>query len=263
MNLKKSDKIIAIVGVLILVVAVIGIVLYQSGEEDTGINGEPEVKYYDFNILTEEKTEPVINESFTIRDRLFGDDSVVTEINISGVAIKDINFYVDFMDRNSGLLGFGKILTFLGADTLTVTIMDEEENELLPPTSIKGSGNVTYQEFINNVLTIDTITARNEEEAKSMLTENHTNIPKAEENYIVKVSLDEKERMLLRPLAWLREKIFGRDTFDLMVSYNYEEYSIEDMEIDDDNDDMPESGIEDDNKRETAPFAPTAYPGKH
>ena len=44
MNLKKSDKIIAVVAVLILIVAAVGIILYAESEDEVKVGNENEEK---------------------------------------------------------------------------------------------------------------------------------------------------------------------------------------------------------------------------
>ena len=75
MNLKKSDKIIAVVGVLILIVAAVGIIIYApDNDEADDINGG-KVEYYDFPVDVETLPKPLLDEKEEqINDKLFGED---------------------------------------------------------------------------------------------------------------------------------------------------------------------------------------------
>jgi hypothetical protein len=235
MNLKKSDKIIAIVGVVILIVAAVGIIIYAPDTDEVDdVNGD-EAVYHDFSVDVEPLSQPVLDKpQEPIKDKLFGNDSVEFPISIPSRATKDIEIFVQFSDRNSGLFGFGRLLTAIGADTLEVTILDNGGN-VIETLELKGNNNLSYTIDIYNVLDVSYFRAESKEDAEFMLEENLSDLDNGKLDYTIRVQLDEKET-ILRPLAWLREKL-GKDMFDLTVTYNYESYSIDDSDIDYEGDD--------------------------
>jgi len=234
MNLKKSDKIIAIIGVIILIVAAIGIILYApSGDENKKVP-EPEEKYFEYDVSYDVKSIPAEPITVDVKDKLIGDDVLYIDYAVPTTAaptLRNIDVFIEFTDKNSGLFGFGKLLTGLfGTDTLYVSLLDSDGNEIASGELGKNAENITLSTTSNAPLNIGIIRARSPSEAQEMLDEevkNQTGGPTSM-TYQIQYQLDEKET-ILRPLMWLREKIFGKDTFTYTVTVNYYEYSIKDM----------------------------------
>jgi hypothetical protein len=118
MNLKKSDKIIAILGVVILIVAAIGVVLLmdddnggdddKKGDETKGITVNWEIKKGDSFEVPNTVGKEGLTDSFTVD---VPSNAVLTSVDVN----------ITWTD-NKGLLGFKLpvIGQILGKDTLTV-----------------------------------------------------------------------------------------------------------------------------------------------
>jgi len=237
MNLKKSDKIIAIIGVVILIVAAIGIIMYAPGDKEDD-NVEPPAEPINFDILVEPTNVPLIdNPEYPISDNLinlFGrfdrfDKSEYIPVNISSRGVKSVNIFVEYNDQRSGAL-FG-LLKNVRADTLTVSILDKDGTEVMAPVDIKGNGSISYDISVNNLLGVRSISALDEDKAKEKLDLELMNLSDEMVTYTVKVTLNEKERVL-RPIHFLLEKLLDRDTFSIQVTYDQEVYDIKSVEND-------------------------------
>jgi hypothetical protein len=223
MSLKKSDKIIALVGVVILIIAGIGIVLYSSSDDADGVPPLDNEDTMTFDIsYMESASMPATpdNTAYSIKSKLLnrGISPYVGNVVISHQNLKSIKFYLKYNDDVRGFL-FGKLLTSIGADTLTVSIKDSEDNVIV---SASGKGYLIVNETIefNSMISLESIVAKDMTEAKSMLEERYID---NEESYTIKVSLKTglwgRFRELLKP-----------DMFMLEISYTYYEYSIEGIE---------------------------------
>jgi len=234
MSLKKSDKIIAIVGVIILIIAGIGIVLYSSSDEENGI---PTIKNEDkmmyditYKISDPMPAEPD-NTAFSIKSKLFNRriTPYVGEVVISQKNLQSVNFYLKYNDNVKGFL-MGKLFTGIGADQLTVNIKDSDGNVIVSKSSSKGSLKVNETLEFSSMISLEPIEAKDITEAKSLLEERYVD---NEESYKIKVSLSTgiwgRLRELLKP-----------DTFKLEISYTYYEYELELEDEDNNNPDEPD-----------------------
>jgi len=241
MTLKKNDKIIAIVGVLILIVAAIGIFYYVDMDNKVD-DEEPEEKENEFIVacstVEDRPTVPDPDPSGAIvRDKLIGAEIYEGTISVSKEHLCEIEIFVSYEDNLYGLLG-GKILPQSGADTLTIQVLDENDKEIktvslvgMDNTSIKISG-------LSKMITPESIKAETFEEANELLQERYYGDEPVQANYKVVVSVSNGES-ILRPIAWLREKLFLKDTFDMSVTYDFYEYTIEEETSENPNDTEP------------------------
>jgi len=249
MNLKKSDKIIAVIGVVILIVAAIGIIMFAPDNGDDNDNDDvktPE-KYYDFDVKCNPLDHSDNSVTLDLKDKLGRKDFELADIIVPSnyaSTLKNVDIYIQFTDKNSGLFGFGKLLTGLfGTDTLDVTLLDSDGTEIATGKLGANDDNITLSTKVIPSLSIGTIRAKTYTEAKEKLQDNLSDDTMSSSmTYQLQYQLDEKERPLLRPIMWLREKLFGKDTFTYTVTYNYYQYSIEDItEMGGNNDDIRES----------------------
>jgi hypothetical protein len=218
MNLKKSDKIIALVGVIILIVAAVGVILYVPSDEEVTPIEEKEktytfdVSYHVFNTTaTPDKTQ------FIVKDKLIGSGDYVGNVEIPKKNLKKVEFKFSYTDDKRGLFGFGLLGTKLfGADTITINIKDSEKNKV-GSGQIVGSGNkkITTEEC--SPMHFGPIEAESLMEAEERLAENLTDDDLEMETYKITVSLDVKEGFFLKFFGWLREKLFGNDEFKLTI----------------------------------------------
>ncbi|MEF8879356.1 MAG: hypothetical protein V5A64_03065 [Candidatus Thermoplasmatota archaeon] len=230
MNLKKSDKIIAIVGVVILVLAGIGIYVASQGEPEEK-EEEPIEETNFYTVTNEEKTVSTSpdNTDYLVKNKILKKRSqpYLGTLNLTQDNLKNVEFTVEYQDSISGML-FG-LLKKAGRDTLTIEIMDED-NEVIEKQQITGSGNTTITVPIGDAIQMGEIEAESREEAESILEEEYFTYDKT---YNVRVSINVKEGFL-RPIALLRE-VMKNDQFDLNVEYTYFDYSLMEEETGGDN----------------------------
>ncbi len=203
MNLRKSDKIIAIVGVIILIVAGIGIALYTYEPEAETIAEPDEMLYYP--VFTAEYGEMIIKE---IAENKYSDTVSITGLS-PGCVLTSVDFEISWQDDNTiGLIDKLK----RGKDTLTAdfTYMGEKKTH-----SSKGSGSQTITFDINDVPSVDSIEANDETEARELLYEMLSG--KNEASFDISVTVDTGEP-IWRPLKRMRDK---GDDFEIKVTYNY------------------------------------------
>jgi hypothetical protein len=226
MNLKKSDKMIAIAGVVILIIAAIGIIMYASNEPEDEVPTKTEKQYpFTVNWVIKEEEE-LSSNSMKIKEpllkRLSGDGSKEQTVEISSFNLKSIKFFIEYTDT----IMKGKILKFLsfiGPDTITMTVFDEYDNKI-DSKNIIGSGNATIMYQDNQPITIGIIQAKDEADAWQKLDEN-LSMDNMMETYKIKVTIDQKETLLFRPLARLAELLI-QDTFNLKVTCEYYVYDL-------------------------------------
>jgi hypothetical protein len=231
MSLKKSDKIIAIVGVIILIIAGIGIVLYSSSDEENGMptNKNEDKMMYDITYKISDPMEAIPdNTAFSIKSKLLnrGIKPYVGEVMISQMNLQSVNFYLKYNDNLKGLL-MGRLFKGIGADTLTVNIKDSEGNVIVSKSSTKGSLKINETLEFSSMISLEPIEAKDITEAKDLLEERYVD---NEESYKITVSLKTgiwgRLRELLKP-----------DTFKLEITYTYYEYELElEDEYNDDSD---------------------------
>jgi len=226
MNLKKTDKMIAIVGVVILVVAAIGIVLYTSTDtDDNDIVPEEDVFYVTWTEYTGEMpiegyAGKVYNEPFTIAGVPAG--SILTSVDVH-LTWEDDNVYgiiikkgYDSLTAEIGLAGGeAQICESTGNDTLFFTVNDRPYDETIDAEDLSEADQIVY----------DMTQGKND----------------ASFDVTITVQTGEKLR---RPLQYLKDK--GND-FELKVTYMYYTPTVEQevLSEEDDNgdDDITESSF--------------------
>ena len=218
-NLRKSDKMIAIVGVIILIVAGVGIALYTSAPETKTIAESEEMLYYP--VFTAECGEMTISEHA-------GKTAYIDTVSITGVPSGGILTSVDFQITWQDDKIFGLIIK-RGQDTLTADISYMGETET--HTSTGSAKNETLSFSINSVPSVDYIEAGDEVEAGELLYQMVSGKSEATFDITVNVKTGEPLR---RPLKFLGDK---GNTFEIKIIYNYYRVDLEVEETDDDNDD--------------------------
>jgi hypothetical protein len=254
MTLKKSDKIIAIIGVIILIVAAVGIYAYAGVEEDKEPSIMDENKF--FEVHYEEKFTSAIpdNTDYSIKPKLIGSNSYEGIVQISQPNINLIDINIEYSDNKAGFLPIPGLIKSIGADTITIVIYDSQDNEI-GREKIKGSGNKTLNIKTNgDKILMDPIEADNLEEAMTKLQDRYIDFS---ETYTIRISL--------KTGLWgkIRE-LLGKDSFDLDITYSYYYYYLMQKENGDDSDgngddDMPPTG----ENQGSQTWSPMAYPGKN
>ena len=251
MALKKSDKIIAVIGVIILIVAAVGIYVYAGVEEEEDIPDEPEEMY--FAIKYDEISVPVYpdNEDYTIKAKLLGAGKYEGMVKITQQNLKSVDLFVEYHDNKIGLLLNVGLVKLIGADTITITIYDGQETEIAQD-KIKGSGNISIPIFSNGpMIMMDPIQAEDINDANTMLQNNFIDY---DETYTIHISL--------KTGLWgkIREWLLGKDKFELGMSYTYYDYYIEEeIPGGEPDDELPPTG----ENQGSQTWLPLTYTGKH
>jgi len=222
MNLKKSDKIIAIIGVIILIVAGIGIVLYsaEEGPDKKGMGTKEttfEVKWVQYS-----------DGIMTINDYAGKKQPYTDPITISleeGCVLTTVEVQIVWNDDYTKGLIFNK-----GEDKLEATIGLAGEEYVQTHKSTKKA-NATLDPFIiNDVPQDETIEdAEGIYDMEDKILNDYLGMNTA--TFDVKVTVTPGEKLLtLRPiklLNYLRDK---GNKFDLIVKYEYYELDVEEVE---------------------------------
>ena len=154
-NLKKNDKLILILGIIILVVSAIGIAAYTSYDVgDKEVYVEPEIKTFEYNWI--EETKPMEVDGYVGKTETYS-KSFTIDTN-SGSVLTSVDISIVWNDDYTHGLLIKK-----GEDTLTATItyggQTEEYNG-------KGSGNKELSSFkINDIPVYDSVEAKDYNEA--------------------------------------------------------------------------------------------------
>jgi len=232
MNLKKNDKIILIVGVVILVVAGVGIALYSAPESDENV-GEPSDEVMTYTYTWEQHTgEKVIGESLNAGKNSPYEDTFMVSSGPNTV-ITNVDLNLVWKDDYS----YG-LLVKRGLDTLSAEISLDDETKT---ESSKGSGNFTFFYTVNSRPDDSSVEARDLTEAKTNINNIINGGNEASFDATVTVNTGERFWHLLHLLKVIRDK--GND-FELTATYTYYEYNIQAPE----NSDNDESNSGDDTK---------------
>ncbi len=254
MTLKKSDKIIAIFGVIILIVAAVGIYLYAGVEEDEKIIMEEEKMYFDIEF--DETSMPIMpdNQDYSIKAKLLGSGSYEGVFEISQENLKSVDVFVEYSDNKVGFFPRLGLIGRIGADTITITVYDSQENEV-GREKIKGSGNASISvKSEGSMISLEPIESEDILDAQFQLEERYIDYS---ETYTIHISL--------KTGLWgkLRE-LLGKDKFDLEISYSYYQYHLiekipGDESDGDGDDDLPPTG----GNQGSQTWSPMAFPGKN
>ncbi|MCK4365500.1 MAG: hypothetical protein KAW45_05590 [Thermoplasmatales archaeon] len=212
MSLKKTDKIIAVVGVVILIVAVFGILFYYEPED--AVDGD------DDGMVTKEFE--VYWTDYTVEEKIKGDagknSPYKKPINISldeGCVLSIVEIRIDWEDDYTKGLIFNK-----GEDTLTAEFTPE--NGEMQRHSKKKSGNETFVFPINTIIPQNEIIEDVEDifAAEDKIEEDYAGLSST--SFDVRITVKPGESFFtLRPIKFLN---FLRDQgngFELFVTYKY------------------------------------------
>jgi len=255
MNLKKSDKIIAVVGIVILIIAAVFIVYYTYEEEDV-TSDEPGLYTYKVTWMekTGEKTisgeagEEILSDSFPVGNGLES-DCVLTDVTVR-IMWEDDNYY--------GGLG-GRIAAFVqGLDTLTADI--SLENGGIYTHESTGEGNETFSFHINDMPKDSMVEAKDMNEAKQNVSNSYQGMNSANFNYEVTVTTGERFKILKPIRSFLNSRRDTGNDFNLYITYNYVYPELEDE--DSNNEGLVISGMMEETKG-TQTYATMGLPGKH
>lgn len=228
MSLKKTDKIIAIVGVVILIVAVFGVLFYYEAEDtvDEDKNG------------TVTKEFEVYWTEYTVEDKITGkaqkNSPYKDPINITldeGCVLSIVEIRIVWKDDYTKGMLINK-----GEDTLTAEFTPE--NGEMQKHSKKAKGNETFIFPINSVIPQNEIIEDVEDifAAEDKIAEDYAGMDST--SFDVKVTCKPGERLLsFRPLKFLNFLRDKGNSFDLFITYKYYKPDITEIGNSDNNQD--------------------------
>jgi hypothetical protein len=229
MNLKKNDKIILIIGVVILIIAGAGIALYTTDETSAKAVDEIEDSYeYSYTWTPKDGNMDLDIDAFVGKKSVY--EEVYDVASNSGTVLTSVNIKLIWEDDVTYGILFEKGLDTLSAEVIYKGKSEEKKSE--------GNGTLKFLNTINTPPKADTIIAEDYDEAENIIRGNIENMNKASFN--VKVTINTGER-IWRLLKFFRDK---GNNFDLTAEYTYYIYSLEEVEDDyDDDDDFVDTGL--------------------
>jgi hypothetical protein len=208
-SLKKNDKIVIIVAVLILVIAGVAIAVYQSPSAPSDLTSLiPSEKNYEV-IWTEQNGSLSTIAGFAGKKSPYQETVMIPETNV-----KSITFDLSWTDDH---------MTFMkrrGLDSLTLEVTMPDGIYYFTETStsapITGEGTISHTIFNSIIPPEMPIEAENENDAQTKLEETpYSDDSWTEKDITINVSVDIGE---IRLLKQLRDK--GND-FELKITYQY------------------------------------------
>ena len=229
MMLKKNDKIILIVGVVILILAGIGIAMYtvpDNGEDEVGEASQKEKTYtYTWEQETADKT--IGSTLYADKNEPYEESHMISTRD--GTVLTNVEFILSWTDDST----YGLLVT-RGQDTLTAEITNNGNTKM---ESSQGEGNLTFTFNVHSRPSSDSVLAEDKSEAEQIINNMLSDKNSAEFDVMVSVQTGES---IFRLLKYLRDQ--GND-FELTASYTYYEYTLQEPENDtNDDDDMKDTG---------------------
>ena len=229
MNLKKNDKIILVIGVVILIIAGAGIFLFTTDQTSATEVDEIEDSYkFSYTWTKKESTKELDIDAFVGKKSVYEEVHPIT--STPGTVLTSVNIMLTWEDDVTYGLLFPKGLDTLSAEIIYEGTPDEQTSE--------GNGSDVFPFIINTPPQSDTIMANDYDEAENIIKGNIEKMNTA--SFDVSVTINTGERRW-RPLKFFRDK---GNSFDLTAEYTYYTYSLEEVEDDDnDDDDIVDTGL--------------------
>ncbi len=221
MTLKQSDKIIAIVGVVILIVAAFAIIIYAP-EDDESEERTPKTKTFEVTWVGQ-------TGEMLISDGAYSTYTMPFTISAEpGSVITGVDIQITWQDDNTwGLITKGE-------DTLKADFTINGETKTHEET---GSGDETLPFMIYDMPKVTKIEAKDIDEARGMLTQLEPNKYNATFDVDITVTVGESFKFLNPIRSLLNKRKDTGDNFDLKITYTYYTPSIEDTPMEpEDND---------------------------
>lgn len=214
--MKKSDQIIIAVGVVVIIIAAIGILLWKPAPSE---EAKPEETMKTFEVKWTEKTATISpdNTDFYARDKIIGaDEPYKGNISIPVYNLKSVTFTLTWKDDHT----FG-LLRKKGEDTLTLEIIPPEGSMI----SDESVGNGTIIETFDNINMkpyIASIKANNSEEAMEILEKEYYSNKWKDEPFQIHVNVSVGEKFF-KPIRRILDK---GNNFTLEITYTYYEPTL-------------------------------------
>ena len=233
MKLKKNDKIILIVGVVILIASGAGIALYNVDDSDDSSLVEDSEMTYEYTWTKKTGEANLGSNIYAGKGDTY--DSSITLTTPTGSVLTKVDIELSWEDDCTyGLLKKNK-----GQDILEGTITYGSKEESMESV---GSDNITKSFTINNMPKTDAVQATSEQDAKDAINELISGDNKATFAFYIDITPGEK---IWRLLKWTRDK--GNE-FDLTATYTYYTYELDTTDSsdgdDDDGDDTKNTGAD-------------------
>jgi len=229
MNLKKNDKIILIVGVVILIVAGAGIALYNAPSSDDATADTDDANEMEYEYTWTQRTgSKTIESPMVSKDSAFEQSYSVDAPD--GCVLTQVTVNIDWIDDNT----FGLIRT-KGKDTLTAEVSLEGKSK---EETSEMEGNHSFSYNVNTMPQDGSVDATTESEAKSELDEEFMDQNSADFDVTLNIETGE---------PWWRF-LLNRDngnTVDISVDYTYYTHELTEPDNDDGGDDTKTTGDDD------------------
>jgi hypothetical protein len=205
MALKQSDKIIAIVGVIILIVAAFAIVIYAP-EDDESVEQPSKMKKFEVTWVKDNFSVIILGEAYNNYCIPF---TILTE---PGSVITDVDIEISWQDDNTwGLITKGE-------DKLKADITYNGETKTYEET---GGGAETLIFMVYDIPKATEIESKDIDEARGMLTSLEPNKCNATFDVDVTVTVGEKFKLLNPIRSFLNKRKDTGNDFELKITYNY------------------------------------------
>ncbi|MEM4257783.1 MAG: hypothetical protein QXL17_01350 [Candidatus Thermoplasmatota archaeon] len=201
-SLKKNDKIVIIIGVLVLVIAGVGIAVYVPPEKTNNEHTPPGETTYQVAWQTSSGTYQLNDELYTSKNKPYSKEITLTQDNLLEVTIE-----LSWTDDHT----YG-LLRKKGLDTLTVDVTGKGQTKTEKQT---GNGTMTLTFRMNTLPTITTIQASTLSDAEDAIKADYYKT--ADETFTINVKVQTGEK-IFRFFKYLRDK--GND-FDVKITYTY------------------------------------------
>jgi len=224
--LKKSDKIIAVIGVIILIVALFGILLYAGSEEEPEETGASKKVSYKVEWIPSSDT--ISKDGYAGRK---GDYTESFEIEVikPGSVITSVDVKITWTDTK-----IEGILRKVGFDTLNAEISNVGGETLTH--SSTGSGNETLTFTINEAPSDGVI-----EDVEDIFTAEQKiideNADKNTASFETLIKVTPGEKLGIRPIKILRYILDKGENFNLEITYYYVYPDIKEVGDNNPNDD--------------------------
>ncbi len=222
MDLKKNDKIILVAGVVILVIAAIGVAVYTSPDTEEIRDTKPEYETYSYT-WTRNTGETTIGDSLYVgKNSPYSDSFTIT--TSSGSVLTDVEVQINWEDDST----YG-LLIKKGEDTLTADV-SQQGGETMQESS-EGSGNMTFAFNLNDIPSSDSVLAEDKSDAGSIIDGMFSG--ENAESFDAGASIKTGEKFW-RPLKFLKDK---GNAFELKAKYTYYVYEVGEPEVPDEDKD--------------------------
>jgi hypothetical protein len=216
-SLKRNDKIIIIVAIVILVLAAVGVAMYQS-PKPTVIPRSGSTSEKTFKIIWTER-----NGSLdTISEFVSKKTKFETSVKISEWNLQSVTFNLSWIDDK---------MTFMkrrGLDRFTFEVTTPDAytfTEIKTSAPITGQGNITYTKNIGVIPPQSTIIAPDEADAKALLSKK-TSTYYDSSWYDKDIKINISVKVGESPIRILRYLLDQGNNFDLKITYTYLDGSL-------------------------------------